>query len=52
MRLVNGWTRTRDWDKFKFGLRVSYLTLFCIEIDLTGHVYNFALLNFRLELGQ
>jgi hypothetical protein len=52
MHLVNGWTRNRQWDKFKVGLRVSYLTVFCIDIDVSGHVYNFTLFNFRLELGQ
>lgn len=52
MRLVNGWVKNRQWDKFKLGLRISYLTLFCVDVDLSGHRYYFTLMNFRLELGQ
>ena len=52
MRLVNGWRGPLHWDKLKVGLRVSYLTLFCIEIHCHGHIYNLTLLNFRFEFGQ
>ena len=53
MHLVNSWrSKVKQWDKFKLGLRISIVTILCIDIDLSGHKYNFTVMNFRLELGQ
>lgn len=53
MRIVNGWHPIRNqWDKFRVELRVSFLVLFQIDIDLHNHRHNFTLFNFRLELGD
>lgn len=51
MKFVNGWNYThKDNDRFELHLRVSFLTLIKVYIDISSRRWEFTLLNFRLEL--
>lgn len=50
MNLVNSWTsKTKQKDKFELTIRISFVTLLQVDIDLSKKAYSFTLLNFGIK---
>ena len=50
MKLRNGWdSYTKQWDKFAIKLRVSFIDVLSIEIDISRSFYLFTILNFTIK---
>lgn len=50
MKFRNNWNSpSKQWDKFTFKIRVSYLDIFGIEIDISRKFYLFTFLNFTIK---
>lgn len=46
MKYINGWkSSTKNWDKFDFTLRISKITLFSFQFDISKESWNITLLN-------
>lgn len=50
MKIKNNWKTTRkQWDKLMLRVRVSYVDIFNIEIDISRKFYLITVLNFTLK---
>jgi hypothetical protein len=50
MNITNSWkSKAKQKDKFEISIRISMLTLFEINIDLSRKLYSFMLLNFGIK---
>lgn len=51
MKLINGWNAfNKQWDKFELTLRIGFLTILDIKIDISRGLYYVMLLNFGIKL--
>jgi len=52
MKLINGWkSRSKQWDKIEVKVRISFLTLFELNVDVTARKLSITLLNLTVSLG-
>ena len=50
MKIKNNWKTTRkQWDKLMLRVRISYVDIFNIEIDISRKFYLITVLNFTLK---
>jgi len=50
MKFRNGWkSYNKQWDKIMIRLRLSFIDLLCIEIDISRKFYLFTILNFTIK---
>ena len=50
MNFVNGWkSNTKNWDKFNLTLRVSKITLFGFQFDISNKTWSLYILNYGIK---
>lgn len=50
MKLKSNWKTTRkQWDKLMIRVRLSYVDIVNIDIDVSRNFYSFTILNFTLK---
>lgn len=49
MKFYNSWKYNTQWDKLKIELRISKLTIFKFEFDISKRTFNINILNFGLR---
>jgi hypothetical protein len=50
MKFRNGWdSYTKQWDKFAIKLRVSFIDVLSIEVDISRSFYLLTILNFTIK---
>ena len=50
MKFRNGWkSQARQWDKLRISIRISYVDILTIEVDITREFYLFTILNFTFK---
>ena len=50
MKTINSWTsKVKQKDKFEIIIRISTVTIFELNIDLSKKLYSFTLLNFGIK---
>jgi|APSaa5957512576_1039674.scaffolds.fasta_scaffold75234_1 hypothetical protein len=50
MKFVNGWNAfNKQYDKIDITLRVSFLTIFSLKIDVSDDTVSFTLFNFAFK---
>jgi hypothetical protein len=50
MKIRNGWnTYTKQWDKLNIKLRISFIDILAIEVDISRDFYLFTILNFTIK---
>ena len=50
MKFRNGWnTCSKQWDKLNIKLRISFIDILAIEVDVSRDFYLFTILNLTLK---
>jgi hypothetical protein len=50
MKIRNGWnTYTKQWDKLNIKLRISFIDILAIEVDISRDFYLLTILNFTIK---
>jgi hypothetical protein len=50
MKFRNNWrAKNKQWDKFMIKLRISYIDIFSIEIDISREFYMLTVLNLCIK---
>jgi hypothetical protein len=50
MKFRNGWnTYSKQWDKLNIKLRISFIDILAIEVDVSRDFYLFTILNLTLK---
>jgi hypothetical protein len=50
MKIRNGWnTYTKQWDKLNIKLRISFIDILAIEVDISRDFYLLTVLNFTIK---
>ena len=50
MKIRNGWkSSARQWDKLRISLRLSYVDILTVEVDISREFYLLTLFNFTIK---